>query len=165
MKRILKTSLWSQTRTLLLGRERNSKLRDMMCMVMVMMGVDEMVRMGRCMMVTVNEMARMLRDSVQQGQKRDMMCMVMEGRWMDKMDSMVGCMGMNVNKMACILVQQGQMRVMTASMVICMMMVREEDEMVSMCMMNVEVYMNVYLVECMVMDLQVYMRDAKKMKG
>ena len=43
---------------------------------------------------------------------------------------------------------------MTASMVICMMMVREEDEMVSMCMMNVEVYMNVYMVECMVMDVQ-----------
>ena len=49
-------------------------------MVMMMMGVDEMVSMGRCMMVTVNERARMLRDSVQQGQKRDMMCMVMAGR-------------------------------------------------------------------------------------
>ena len=52
---------------------------------------------------------------------------------------------------------------MTASIVICMMMVREEDEMVCMCMMNVEVYMNVYMMECMVMNVQVYMGDAKKM--
>ena len=50
--------------------------RDLVCMVMVMMGVDEMVSMGRCMMVKVNEM----RDTVQQSQKRDMMCMVMAGR-------------------------------------------------------------------------------------
>ena len=55
------------------------------------------------------------------------------------MASMVVCMEMNVSKMACILryrLQQGQRRVMTASMVICMMMVREEEEMVCMCMMK-----------------------------